>query len=216
LQRTRQSSASTEKQVSFPNNFRILNKELLTEWGANYVVALKRRAPGARHITDKMPANFLAVGLIYLMLPNAKIIHVKRSPMDTCLSCFTRLFRRKQQGHTYDLAELGRYYADYVRLMNHWRSVLPAGSFLEVQYEDIVADQALQARRLIEYCGLEWNDNCLNFHKTQRPIRTASLTQVRQPIYTSSVERWRPYEKFLEPLLNALGDLVPNREHIGK
>jgi len=213
LQVTKRTDANTGRQISFPNNFRALNQETLTAWGTNYVAALKRRAPDARHITDKMPSNFLSVGLIYLMLPNAKIIHVKRSPMDTCLSCFTHLFRNKFQGHTYDLAELGRYYVDYVRLMNHWRSVLPSGSFLEVQYEDIVADQALQARRLIEYCGLEWNDACLSFHKTQRSVRTASLTQVRQPIYTSSIERWRPYEKFLAPLLDALGDLVPNREY---
>ncbi len=213
LQITKRRDANTGRQISFPNNFRALNQETLTAWGTNYVAALKRRAPDARHITDKMPSNFLSVGLIYLMLPNAKIIHVKRSPMDTCLSCFTHLFRNKFQGHTYNLAELGRYYVDYVRLMNHWRSVLPAGSFLEVQYEDIVADQELQARRLIEYCSLEWNDACLSFHKTQRSVRTASLTQVRQPIYTSSIERWRPYEKFLAPLLETLGDLVPDREY---
>ena len=93
--------------------------------------------------------------------------------------------------------------------MDHWRKVLPAGAFLDVQYEDIVADQETQARRLIDYCGLEWDDACLDFHKTKRQIRTASVTQVRQPIYTSSVERWRKYEVHLGPLLEALGDLVP-------
>ena len=144
------------------------------------------------------------------MLPNAKIIHVKRNPVDTCLSCYTRLFHRKQE-HTYDLAELGQYYVHYARLMEHWRKVLPAGAFLDVQYEDIVADQETQARRLIAYCGLEWNPACLDFHNTIRSIRTASVTQVRQPIYGSSVERWRHYEKFLGPLLDALGDLVPDR-----
>jgi len=175
-----------------------------------YVTGLKQRAPHAQRITDKMPANFFAVGLIHLMLPNAKIIHINRNPVDTCLSCFTRLFNRKQE-HTYDLAELGRYYVNYARLMAHWRNVLPAGAFLDIRYEDIVADQEAQARKLIKYCGLEWNDACLDFHKTKRPIRTASLTQVRQPIYNSSVERWRSYEKFLGPLLDALGDLVPGR-----
>jgi len=150
------------------------------------------------------------VPLIHLMLPNAKIIHVNRNPVDTCVSCFTRLFHRKQE-HTYDLAELGRYYADYARLMDHWRTVLPAGAFYDEQYEDIVADQESEARKLLEYCGLEWNDACLDFHQTQRQIRTASVVQVRQPIYTTSVERWRKYEKFLGPLLEELGDLVPNR-----
>ena len=128
--------------------------------------------------------------------------------MDTCVSCFTRLFRRKQE-HTYDLAELGRYYADYARLMDHWRAVLPADAFYEVQYEAIVADQEGEARKLLAYCGLEWNDACLDFHKTQRQVRTASVVQVRQPIYTSSVERWRKYEKHLGPLLDALGEWAP-------
>ena len=197
-------------QTGFPDNLQFLDPETLTAWGEEYISGLKLRAPTAQRITDKMPANFFAVGLIHLMLPNAKIIHVNRNPVDTCLSCFTRLFNRKQE-HTYDLAELGRYYVDYARLMEHWRNVLPAGAFLDIHYEDIVTDQEAQARKLIEYCGLEWNDACLNFHKTKRSVRTASLTQVRQPIYNSSVERWRPYEKFLGPLLDELGDLVPNR-----
>jgi len=200
----------TTDPISFPDNLRSLDHSTLTAWGAEYVTGLKQRAPNAQRITDKMPANFFAVGLIHLMLPNAKIIHVNRNPVDTCLSCFTRLFNRKQE-HTYDLAELGRYYVSYARLMAHWRNVLPAGAFLDIRYEDIVADQEAQARKLIKYCGLEWNDACLDFHKTKRPIRTASLTQVRQPIYNSSVERWRSYEKFLGPLLDALGDLVPGR-----
>lgn len=202
--------AGGSAQTNFPDNLRALDHKTLTAWGAEYVAGLQRRAPTAQRITDKMPANYFAVGLIHLMLPNAKIIHVNRNPVDTCLSCFTRLFNRKQE-HTYDLAELGQYYVHYARLMDHWRKVLPAGTFLDVQYEDIVADQEAQARRLIEYCGLEWNDACLDFHNTKRSIRTASVTQVRQPIYTSSVERWRHYEKFLGPLLDALGDLAPNR-----
>lgn len=192
----------------FPDNLHSLDRDRLTAWGTEYVNELQRRAPEARRITDKMPANFLAIGLIHLMLPNAKIIHVNRDPLDTCLSCFTTLFHRGNE-YTYDLAELGRYYADYARLMEHWRRVLPAGAFLDVQYEDIVADQAAQTRRLIEYCGLEWNDACLDFHQNKRAVRTASMTQVRQPIYKSSVERWRRYEKFLGPLLDALGDLAP-------
>jgi hypothetical protein len=122
-----------------------------------------------------------------------------------------QLFSYRQE-QSYDLAELGRYYVDYARLMAHWRSVLPAGSFLEVQYEDIVADQESQARRMIAHCGLDWDDACLDFHDSKRSVRTASVTQVRQPIYQSSVERWRPYEKFLGPLLDELGDLAPGRD----
>ena len=198
------------KTTSFPDNLRYLDHPTLKAWGVEYIASLKERAPSAKHITDKMPANFFAVPLIHLALPNAKIIHVNRNPVDTCVSCFTRLFNRKQE-HTYDLAELGRYYVDYARLMEHWRKVLPASAFLDIQYEDIVADQEAQARRLLEYCGLEWDAACLDFHKTKRQVRTASVTQVRQPIYNTSVERWRKYEKFLGPLLEQLGDLVPNR-----
>ena len=193
--------------ATFPENLRALDRQTLTAWGAEYVAGLRQRAPDAKRVTDKMPANYFAVGLIHLMLPNARIIHVSRNPVDTCLSCYTRLFNRKQE-HTYDLAELGRYYVHYARLMRHWREVLPAGAFLDVRYEDIVADQEGQARKLIAYCGLDWNDACLDFHNTKRSIRTASVTQVRQPIYSSSVERWRHYRKHLGPLLDALGDLA--------
>ncbi len=193
---------------AFPDNLAGLSADTDAQWGSDYLARLSRRAPEARRITDKMPANYLALGLIPLMLPNARIIHVKRNPVDTCVSCFTRLFNRHQDA-TYDLHELGRHYANYARLMEHWRAVLPVGSFLEVQYEDIVADMETQARRLVDWVGLDWHPACLEFHKTQRSIRTASVTQVRQPIYSSSVERWRHYEKYLGPLLEGLGPWAP-------
>lgn len=196
--------------AGFPNNIPAINQADLAAWASDYIAGLHRRAPGARHVTDKMPANFFFIGLIHLMLPNAKIIHVNRNPVDTCVSCFVQSFSSGNE-QTYDLSELGRYYVDYARLMEHWRSVLPAGAFLDVQYEDIVADLESQARRIIDFCGLTWSDSCIDFHKHGRPVNTASMTQVRQPIYKSSVERWRHYEKFLGPLLDALGDLVPNR-----
>lgn len=192
----------------FPLSMHGLTPADLAAMGARYVAGLRERAPESRRITDKMPANFFCVGLIHLMLPNAKIVHVNRNPVDTCLSGFTRLFN-KSQYHSYDLAEIGRYYRNYAQLMNHWRAVLPPGAFLDVQYEDLVADNEGQARRLLDYCNLEWSDACLDFHKTERTVRTASVTQVRQPIYNSSVERWRKYEQFLGPLLQELGDLVP-------
>jgi hypothetical protein len=185
-----------------------MGKEDFTALGARYVKGLQERCPEARHITDKMPANFFAVGLIHLMLPNARIVHINRNPIDTCLSCFTRMFNNGQF-HTYNLTELGLYYRNYVKLMNHWRQVLPAGSFLDLQYEELVTDKEEQTRRLIEFCGLEWNDACLESHKNERSIRTASVTQVRQPVYTSSIERWKRYESFLQPLIKALGDIAP-------
>ncbi|MBU1192069.1 MAG: tetratricopeptide repeat protein [Gammaproteobacteria bacterium] len=192
----------------FPLSMRGLTPDDLASMGAKYIAGLRERAPDAHRITDKMPANFFCVGLMHLMLPNARIVHVNRNPVDTCLSGFTRLFN-KSQYHSYDLAEIGRYYRNYAQLMDHWRTVLPQGAFLDVRYEDLVADNEGQARRLLEYCNLDWHAACLDFHKTERTVRTASVTQVRQPIYSSSVERWRKYEQFLGPLLKELGDLVP-------
>lgn len=196
--------------IPFPENLTSLNTVSAGAMGAEYVRRLQARAPDAPRITDKMPANYLALGLIPALLPNARIIHVMRNPVDTCLSCFTRLFNRHQDA-TYDLYELGQHYANYARLMQHWREVLPASTFLDVQYESIVADMEGQARRLIDWVGLPWDDVCLDFHNNTRSVRTASVTQVRQPIYTSSIERWRNYEKFLGPLLEGLGEFGPGK-----
>jgi hypothetical protein len=155
-------------------------------------------------ITDKMPRNFLNVGIIRLALPKARIIHVRRDPVDTCMSCFSLLFSGDQP-FTYDLAELGRYYRGYAALMEHWREVLPPGVMLEVRYEEVVADLEGQARRIVDHCGLDWDDACLAFHENRRAVATASVNQVRQPIYRSSVGRWRRYEKILDPLVAELG-----------
>lgn len=193
--------------AAFPDNLTRLTEETLMRWGTDYSKRLQNHHKDARRITDKMPVNYLGLGLIPLMLPQARIIHVRRDPVDTCVSCFTRLFNRDQQA-TYDLYELGRHYRNYARLMEHWRRVLPPGSFLDVDYEEIIENQEAQARRLIDWIGLEWNDACVEFHKTKRNIRTASVTQVRQPIYKTSVARWRHYEKFLGPLLDGLGDVL--------
>lgn len=189
----------------YPLNMQRLTRDDLEKLGREYADRLQTRAPGYRHITDKMPANFMGLGLAHLILPNAKIVHVRRNAVDTCLSGFTKLFSRSQR-HTYDLRELGRYYRDYLTVTNHWRTVLPPGSFYEVRYEQLVANQEEESRKLIAYCGLEWDDACLSPDKTERTVKTASITQVRQPVYQSSVERWRVYEKFLGPLLEELGD----------
>jgi len=190
--------------LAYPDFVPALDAKALQRIGAAYVAEVRKLAPGGERVTDKMPSNYYFAGLIRLALPNAKIIHSVRDPVDTCISCFSKLFSA-EQNHTYDLGELGRYYRRYQRLMAHWHRVLPAGSILDVRYEDVVADLETQARRIITYCGLSWHDNCLSFHKTDRPVRTASATQVRQPIYNSAVGRWRVYEQHLGPLLDALG-----------
>jgi tetratricopeptide (TPR) repeat protein len=190
--------------VPYPDFVPALDAKALQRIGAAYIAEVRKLAPGTGRVTDKMPSNYYFAGLIRLALPNAKIIHTVRDPVDTCISCFSKLFSA-EQNHTYDLGELGRYYRRYERLMAHWHRILPAGSILDVRYEDVVADVETQARRIIAYCGLPWHDDCLSFHKTDRPVRTASATQVRQPIYNSAVGRWRVYEPYLGPLLDALG-----------
>ena len=150
-----------------------------------------------------MPGNFCFVGLIRLIQPNARIIHVLRDPVDTCLSCFSKLFST-EQSFTYDLAELGRFHRAYQRLMAYWRVALPAGAMLEVQYEALVQDFAAEARRIVDPCGLPWDEACLEFYKSPRPVHTASMSQVGQPVYRSSVGRWRPDRALLRPLLEAL------------
>jgi len=187
----------------FPESVPSLDAEALRRLGADYLSRLPA-AGEAERVTDKMPSNFRFLGLIHLALPRARIVHVRRDAVDTCLSCFSNVFAG-QQAYTYDLAELGRYYRMYEDVMAHWRAVLPAGVMLEVRYEDVVADLERQARRIIEHCGLDWDAACLRFHETARPVRTASATQVRQPIYSSSVGRWHAYASQLGPLLDALG-----------
>ena len=172
--------------------------------GENYLTEIKRLAPQAARITDKMPSNYAYLGLIHMALPNATIIHTIRDPVDTCVSCYSTLFA---EGHnyTYDLAELGRYYRyHYQALMAHWHRVLPFHRILDVRYEDVVADVEAAARRMVAHCGLEWDARCLDFHQTERPVHTASAVQVRQPIYRNSVARGRRYEAFLAPLLAEL------------
>ena len=185
-----------------------LPDEALRRFGQRYVDRVAARAPAAMRITDKTPGNFRLAGLIHLALPNARIIHTRRDPIDTCLSCFAQLFVGGNLPYVYDLGELGRYYRGYAGLMDHWRSVLPPGAMLELQYEAVVADLETEARRIVAYCGLDWDPRCLDFHRTQRPVRTASVSQVRQPIYRSSVGRWRAYRPYLQPLLDALGPLA--------
>jgi hypothetical protein len=171
--------------------------------GSGYVAALTAAGSGAERIVDKMPSNFLYAGLIHLALPNARIIHARRDPIDTCWSCFSLLFAGNQP-HPYDLGELGRYYRAYETLMAHWRCVLPPGVVLEIGYEDLVEDVEKNARAILTHCGLGWEEACLNFHATRRPVQTASSLQVRQPIYRSAVGRASAYRHLLQELVQAL------------
>jgi tetratricopeptide (TPR) repeat protein len=189
--------------IPYPQNIPSRSDAEFAAMGAQYRRRLAARAPGFARITDKMPANFHHVGLIRLMLPNARIIHTRRNPADTCFSCFAQTFLPGLP-YTNDLAELGRYYRAYAGLMAHWREVLPEPFMLEVDYEDLVTDFEPQIRRILAYCGLEWNAACLDFHRNTRPVLTASNVQVRQPLYRHALARAEKYGTLLQPLLGAL------------
>ncbi len=191
----------------YPECVREINLEQATEIAAMYESTLHKIA-GAdikpQHITDKMPHNFRNLGLIALLFPKVKIIHTMRNPIDTCLSIF---FQNFNAAHDYasDLVNLGSHYKQYLRIMRHWHEVLP-GRILDVKYEDTIADPEFWSRKLIAHIGLEWDDTCLAPHKLERSVKTASHWQVRQPIYKTSVQRWKNYEEFLGPLIEALKD----------
>ena len=174
--------------------------------GRQYLESTQRHRSGLPHFTDKMPNNFASIGLLALILPNAKIVNARRHPLDSCMGSFKQLFF-KGQAFTYDLVELGEYYLEYQRMLDHWHTVLP-GRVLDVRYEDMVADQEGQTRRLIEHCGLPWQDGCLRFYETDRAVITASSEQVRQPIYSGSIHSWRSFEAHLEPLIEVLEPLL--------
>ncbi|PLZ01498.1 hypothetical protein CY652_15395 [Burkholderia sp. WAC0059] len=186
-----------------------LSREQLAGLGADYLrrIGFAAGAGGTggshRRIVDKYPFNFVNLGFIHLALPNARIIHTRRSAVETCLSIFSRPFRDVPFG--YDLGELGRYCRAYDALMDHWRRVLPEGVMLEVQYEDLVDDLEGNVRRLLAHCGLEWDERCLAFHEAKRQVSTASSVQVRTPLYRTSLKRWRPQQALLQPLLDGLG-----------
>ena len=182
-----------------------ITKKASREMGQAYLDYIQKLAPeGMTHITDKIPGNIFYLGAIALLFPNAKVIHCMRDPMDTCLSCYFQLFQ-KQNEYTYNLAELGVHYAQYQRISNHWRNVLPL-DMLEIRYEELVQDKEAGSRKLIEFLGLPWDDACLNYQINERNVRTASAWQVRQPIYTTSLNRWKHYEPHLMSLKIALGE----------
>jgi tetratricopeptide (TPR) repeat protein len=176
----------------------------------NYLDALTAGSGDAKRVTDKLLTNYFFVGLIHLLYPKAKFINTQRNPVDTCLSGFTKLFK-DDMPHSYDLAELGRYYGKYHELMEHWEKVLPEGVMKVVRYEDVVANTEREAKSLIEFLGLDWDPKCLEFHKSQRPVKTASVAQVRKPIYKTAVQRWKKYGDGLQPLVDAIAATVPDK-----
>jgi hypothetical protein len=197
----------------YPAAAESLEESALSAIGQAYIAALHKRVgtaimPEHAYIIDKMPANFLYAGAIHAALPHARIIHCRRNPIDTCLSCYSKLFTREQL-FTYNQTELGAFHRHYQSLMAHWRRILPATNFLEIAYETMVDDKEAQTRRLLNFLGLPWSDACLDFHRTIRPVRTASVNQVRQPIYKTSVDRWKPYAPYLRDLLAALATTEP-------
>ena len=188
---------------SYPECASELDAVTACRLGDSYASYVGRLSGGSRRVTDKMPANFMHLGFIALLLPRARVIHAMREPMDSCLSCYFQHFTAPMPFAT-DLTNLGHYYQAYELMMSHWHRVLPL-PILDVPYEDMVADHEATCRKIVDFCGLEWDDACLQFHKTERTVKTASTWQVRQPLYSTSVARWRHYEKFLDPLKQALG-----------
>jgi hypothetical protein len=190
----------------FPVAVKSMTKASSFKLAAEYLQVLNHHSASAIRIVDKMPHNFELLGFITLLFPNARIIHARRNPMDNCVSCFMNWFNGSH-GYNTDLTKLGTYYRQYARLMDHWRKTLRL-RMLEVDYQEMVNDQEGQSRRLIEFLGLEWDPRVLTFYETERSVQTISRWQVRQPIYKTSVSRWRAYEKYLGPLKEALGDLA--------
>jgi len=180
-----------------------MNEARVSELGHDYLEMLKGLSPDEARVVDKFPTNFLLLGLIHAALPQARIIHMRRNPIDTCLSIY---FQHLEAANSYanDLDDLVHYYSEYRRLMRHWRAVLPTGSMLEVPYEGLVQDLPVWSRRMLDFIGLPWDPGCLEFHQSARAVVTASRWQVRQKLSTSSVERWRNYERFVGPLKSLL------------
>ncbi len=186
----------------YPFNLASLSDDQCEQLGQLYIEQTRAYRQGAPYFIDKMPNNFIHLGLIKRILPNAKIIDARRHPFDCCFSGYKQLFGDGQE-FSYGLEEIGRYYRAYVDLMDHWHKVLP-GEVLTVQHEALLEDLEGQVKRLLDFCGLPFEEACLAFHQTQRVIKTPSSEQVRQPIYKTGMGQWKPFEAHLTPLFEAL------------
>ncbi len=203
----REVSRAAPGREEYPEAVRDLSDREVMALGGRYMRTTARYRTGRPYFIDKMPNNFSHVGFLHLILPHAKVINARRNPLDTCLGCFKQLFY-KGQSFTYDFFELGQYYLQYQRVMDHWHSVLP-GKVLDVQYEEMVEDQEGQTRRILDHLGIPFEEQCLRFWETERPINTASSEQVRQPIYKSGVDFWKNYEPFIGELIETLQPVLP-------
>jgi tetratricopeptide (TPR) repeat protein len=194
---------SVDQQCLVPKGWEAITTEQLTELGSQYLAHIRSLNDKAQRITDKMPYNYFLAALIAKVFPRGRIIHCRRHPLDTCLSCFFQNFTGGSE-FSFDLSELGDFYRNYLKLMAHWRNALGV-PMLEVDYERLVQDPEPAVRAMLDFCGLDWDDKCLKFHKSKRAINTASYQQVRKPIYTKSAGRWKNYEKHIGPLVESLG-----------
>ena len=211
-QRLRISARGEEGAPGYPEILGTLETDYLRRFGEQFIADTQVYRAQAPYFIDKNPNNFFHVGMIKLILPNAKIIDARRHPMSCCFSGFKQLFGQGQE-FSYGLTEIGNYYREYVALMQHWDEVLP-GAILRVQHEELVADLEGQVRRMLDYCGLDFEQSCLEYYKTDRSVRTPSSEQVRQPIFTSSLEAWKNFEPWLDPLKDALGPDLRREYHI--
>jgi len=184
---------------AYPECIPALGKESIADLSSRYLGYISSLAADERRITDKMPGNFLYLNLMHIFFPRARIIHCRRDPMDACLSMYTEYFPGAVP-YSCNLTKLGAYYRQYERIMEHWHSVLPPSVMIDIDYEALVLDQEVESRRLVEFIGLEWDEVCLAFYEKKRYVRTASDLQVKKPIYTSSIGRWKNYQKHLRPL----------------
>jgi hypothetical protein len=182
----------------------ILSEPTRPKVAQDYLRILDRASANALRVVDKAPLNSDFLGLIYSVFPNARVIYMQRDPIDTCLSCYFQQFLTGYN-FTFDLSDLAHYYREHQRIMAHWRSVLPPGFILDVPYEELVVDQETWSRKMLDFIGLEWDTQCLEFHTNKRQVTTASAWQVRQKIYTNSMARWRNYEKYIGPLKSLKG-----------
>lgn len=194
---------NSEETLPFPQNIELLDEARSIELASRYLARLRELCGNSPRVTDKMPGNFNYLGFIVHLFPAAKIIDCRRDPIDNCLSCFMQNFSRRHE-YSNDLKHLAIAYKEYEKLMDYWYKNLPVPVYRS-QYEDLVENHEESARKLLEFCELEWDDAVLEFYKTKRNIQTASVVQVRQPLYTSAIKRWKKYEKHLKPLIEGLG-----------
>ncbi len=179
----------------------LIDCKMAEEYSAKYSQELTLHCPTAARITDKQPGNFERIGLIKTLFPDARIIHCRRNPLDNCISLFFHYFARFTC--SFELSELGQYYLDYQRLMSHWQNLFP-GEIFTVRYEELVVDQERVSKQLIDYLGLDWDDKCIDFHNNERNVMSPSNLQVRQPMYKNSMNKWKNYEKHIQPLIELL------------